>query len=747
MLLMLSLTAFAETPVVTWDAANAPVFVHNAGPLARNWSWSCDDPSDEWPLTQRCQVIDITAGPIGSGLEQYVADDDCGTFPSEPTFANYDYDVPAPVDGRRYLYTAHCQDSRMAIDSIKKESVFFIQDTVPPTTNVVNGPADGPALDVHFDSTCDDASFTYLFAPQAAAYVPTCRLYCQLFDDSSGAVVRALTACDDPSVIDNATLSGHDYTGLVPGTYRFEVYGIDGASHLGPVSTWIWEVFEDADLDGIPDALDNCPFDPNPLQEDADADGFGDACDNCPTNTNVSQNDADADGVGDACDNCPADANGSQTDADADGFGDACDRCPGADDALEADADGDGDWSCTDCDDTDPLLNIQDIDGDGDTSCAGDCDDLDPNVRGGLPEIADGIDNDCDGTVDEGTIWYDDDGDGFTEVGGDCDDGDVLANPAEVEFCDSLDNDCDLVIDEETECYDDDGDGFCEGPACTDGSVPGDCSDGDFDVSPGVVEIPGNAVDDDCDGQVDDARADSDFDGYADTGGDCEPFDPTAYPGAPELPDGVDNDCDGQVDEGTELFDDDGDGFTEEDGDCDDTNPDTFPGAAEIANGVDDDCDEDVDEDTSRTDDDGDTFSENQGDCDDDDPEIYPGAAELPDGIDNDCDGDVDEDFADLDGDGFTPEDGDCDDDEGWTNPKASEFCDGIDNNCDGEVDEACLDTQKALSDTGGCGCASGGGQGSMLWIVGLVVLVSGRRRRIATLSPDLILGQPAACP
>jgi cysteine-rich repeat protein len=81
----------------------------------------------------------------------------------------------------------------------------------------------------------------------------------------------------------------------------------------------------DADKDGIPNQLDNCPFQPNTEQDDKDGDKLGDACDNCNLLANPAQQDADKDGVGDPCDNCPGTPNPDQQDADQDGYGDACD--------------------------------------------------------------------------------------------------------------------------------------------------------------------------------------------------------------------------------------------------------------------------------------------------------------------------------------------------------------------------------------------------------------------------------------
>ena len=103
--------------------------------------------------------------------------------------------------------------------------------------------------------------------------------------------------------------------------------------------------------------------------------------------------------------------------------------------------------------------------------------------------------------------------------------------------------------------------------------------------------------------------------------------------------------------------------------------------------------------------------SETPGDCDDLDATVHPGAPEVCDGVDNDCDGHIDPMgllFADTDVDGFgdpaTPltaescddlplvqvsrDDGDCNDGAFILRPDATELCDGIDNDCNGSVDD-----------------------------------------------------------
>jgi len=96
-----------------------------------------------------------------------------------------------------------------------------------------------------------------------------------------------------------------------------------------------------------------------------------------------------------------------------------------------------------------------DQDGDGWSQGNGDCDDMDATIYPGAPEVCnDGIDQNCDGVVDEGT---DNDGDGLTQCDGDCDDGDATRYPGAVEICDRFDTDCDGDVDED---FDLDGDGY-----------------------------------------------------------------------------------------------------------------------------------------------------------------------------------------------------------------------------------------------------------------------------------------------
>src|SRR5262249_52872729 len=94
-------------------------------------------------------------------------------------------------------------------------------------------------------------------------------------------------------------------------------------------------------------------------------------------------------------------------------------------------------------------------------------DDSDPAVNPDAQEVFDGIDNNCNGEVDEGVGFFfyrDADGDGFgnpddmvlagqepegfVSDSSDCDDADPGVNPLAQEVCDGVDNNCDGNIDE-----------------------------------------------------------------------------------------------------------------------------------------------------------------------------------------------------------------------------------------------------------------------------------------------------------
>jgi len=348
-----------------------------------------------------------------------------------------------------------------------------------------------------------------------------------------------------------------------------------------------------------------------------------------------------------------------------------------------------------------------------------DCEDGDPQRHGAQLEICDGVDNDCDDTVDEGFTahtWYPDaDGDGYGDP-----DGDPLIQ-------------CEVPDDYSL--------------------LPLDCDDTEAEISPSGPERC-NARDDDCDGVPSlilgpGDTEDDDRDGYADMGcggNDCDDRDELVFEGAPELDDDVDNDCNGEVDDDTVSVtwyrDLDGDGFGDDEdtvesderqpgyvlrgGDCDDANTIAYPGGVELCDGADNDCDDTTDEGAIGAvyvyldgDDDGfgdrgtsmqvcldaipDGYVVNPGDCDDTEALTYPGAPEQCNDADDDCDVAVDEDgdpirwFPDTDGDGYgdpdgfsvmscmapdgdyAPNDTDCDDGDETINPETVWYLDGDD--------------------------------------------------------------------
>ena len=202
------------------------------------------------------------------------------------------------------------------------------------------------------------------------------------------------------------------------------------------------------------------------------------------------------------------------------------------------------------------------VDGDGDgygqgASCLGtDCDDGDGAVHPGVADPCDGADNDCDGTTDEDfvpqTCGVGVCGSASTCAGGveqPCLENAPTGDDAD---CDGLDNNCNGQVDEgyaPQSC----GLGACAAQSqCADG-VEQPCVPGAL-LAPEDVTCDG--VDDDCNGEVDeDYVGDACGNGACAVRASCVDAQPVCEPLAPQSPDdttcnGVDENCDGRIDEG-----------------------------------------------------------------------------------------------------------------------------------------------------------------------------------------------------
>ncbi len=234
-------------------------------------------------------------------------------------------------------------------------------------------------------------------------------------------------------------------------------------------------------------------------------------------------------GVDDDCDDEvdeeAADAATWYADDDSDGYGDAgstteaCETPSGyTDDA-------------TDCDDGDGAIHpdaAETCNG-ADDDCDGLVDDEDPRVTGTSTWYLD-YDADGYGAASAYDLETCEQPSGYADNAEDCDDNDANISPSGVELCDGVDNDCDGNIDEDdaddagTWYLDSDSDGYGDGGSTAEAcEIPTnyvddatDCDDSDADVYPGshATEIPYDGVDQDCDGN--DYCLDPNCDGWPD---------------------------------------------------------------------------------------------------------------------------------------------------------------------------------------------------------------------------------------
>jgi hypothetical protein len=371
-----------------------------------------------------------------------------------------------------------------------------------------------------------------------------------------------------------------------------------------------------------------------------------------PLGCRTPKDDTAVDSGGETASDTSGDTSGdtsADTDTDTDGDSDTDSDTDTDTGTPPPDADGDGSVDDVDCDDTNPAVHPGATE-----TCNGIDDDCDSYVDDDDNSVTDQTswfeDADADG-FGKNSTGFDQcasPGEGYTSNPNDCRDDDATIYPGAEELCDGVDNDCDGALDNGWPSavwyYDFDADGYGDDARTVDAcyqprdyaAVGGDCADLDGATNPGASEVC-NGSDDDCDGTADDGLTftawykDTDGDGYGDraltvttceqpvgyvdNASDCDDADATRSPATLELCNSIDDNCDGFVDESGDVpyyHDTDGDGFgdpstvvypcnppfgyVDVEGDCDDTQELVYPGSREVCNGVDDDCDGTIDD-------------------------------------------------------------------------------------------------------------------------------------------------------